>query len=151
MTDGIEVTWTDVKEAREYRIYRKAFGESNFVCIAVVKDKTIYVDAAVENGASYCYYVAPQVADVKAMTNVEANNKARADLKSKEEEAYSKYKEELDKFAAKHHGYHLTYRIDGDNVEFEIEENHSKNLEVYNNEFRRGIKSLFDMFDSLWF
>ena len=82
---------------------------------------------------------------------VEANNKARADLKSKEEEAYSKYKEELDKFAAKHHGYHLTYRIDGDNVEFEIEENHSKNLEVYNNEFRRGIKSLFDMFDSLWF
>ena len=82
---------------------------------------------------------------------VEANNKARADLKSKEEEAYSKYKEELDKFAAKHNGYHLTYRIDGDNVEFEIEENHSKNLEVYNNEFRRGIKSLFDMFDSLWF
>ena len=82
---------------------------------------------------------------------VEANNKARADLKAKEEEAYSKYKEELDKFAAKHNGYHLTYRIDGDNVEFEIEENHSKNLEVYNNEFRRGIKSLFDMFDSLWF
>ena len=72
VTDGIEVTWTDVKEAREYRIYRKAFGESNFVCIAVVKDKTIYVDAAVENGASYCSYVAPQVADVKAMTNVEA-------------------------------------------------------------------------------
>lgn len=97
-----------------------------------------------------------ELADIKdAATNylklVEANNKARADLKSKEEEAYSKYKEELDKFAAKHHGYHLTYRIDGDNVEFEIEENHSKNLEVYNNEFRRGIKSLFDMFDSLWF
>lgn len=82
---------------------------------------------------------------------VEANNKARADLKSKEEDAYSKYKEELDKFAAKHNGYHLTYRIDGTNVEFEIEENHSKNLEVYNNEFRRGVKSLFDMFDSLWF
>lgn len=82
---------------------------------------------------------------------VEANNKARADLKSKEEEAYSKYKEELDKFAAKHNGYHLTYRIDGDNVEFEIEENRSKNLEVYNNEFKRGMKSLFDMFDSLWF
>lgn len=82
---------------------------------------------------------------------VEANNKARANLKSNEEKAYSKYKEELDKFATKHNGYHLTYRIDGDNVEFEIEENHSKNLEVYNNEFRRGVKSLFDMFDSLWF
>ena len=64
VTDGIEVTWTDVKEARECRIYRKAFGESNFVCIAVVKDKTIYVDAAVENCARYCYDVAPQVRSV---------------------------------------------------------------------------------------
>ena len=72
VADGIEITWTHVKEATEYRIYRKAIGESNFVCIAVVKDKIAYVDAAVENGTSYCYYVAPQVADVKAMTNVEA-------------------------------------------------------------------------------
>ena len=53
---------------------------------------------------------------------VEDNKKLRADLKAKEEDAYEKYQEELDNFAKKHNGYHLTYKVDGTNVEFEIKE-----------------------------
>lgn len=70
--NGIKVTWTKVKEADEYRIYRKKFGESNCTRIAVVREDISYVDTAVENGIRYCYYVVPQVAGVKAMTNIAA-------------------------------------------------------------------------------
>lgn len=72
VTNGIEIVWTDVTEASEYRIYRKKFGESNCIRIAVVRGNTSYVDTAVENGTRYCYYVAPQVSGIKATTNVAA-------------------------------------------------------------------------------
>lgn len=72
VAEGIAMTWTEVKAASEYRIYRKKFGESNCVRIAVVKDVTSYVDTNVVNGTRYCYYVAPQVPGTKAMTNVAA-------------------------------------------------------------------------------
>ncbi|MCI5648312.1 MAG: AMP-binding protein [Fusicatenibacter sp.] len=72
VANGIEITWTKVKEASEYRVYRKKFGESNCTRIAVIRDDTTYVDTAVENGIRYCYYVVPQVAGVKAMTNIAA-------------------------------------------------------------------------------
>lgn len=70
--DGIEVSWTKVNGASEYRIYRKKFGESNFARIAVIKDDNLYLDDEVENGARYCYYVVPQVQGVKATTNIAA-------------------------------------------------------------------------------
>ena len=72
VANGIEIVWTKVNEASEYRIYRKKFGESNCVRIAVVRGNTSYVDTAVENGTRYCYYVAPQVSGIKATTNVAA-------------------------------------------------------------------------------
>ncbi len=72
VANGIEIVWTKVNEASEYRIYRKKFGESNCVRIAVVRGNTSYVDTAVENGIRYCYYVAPQVSGIKATTNVAA-------------------------------------------------------------------------------
>ena len=70
VSNGIEVRWTNIKDASEYRIYRKQFGENGCARIAVVKGDTSYVDTNVENGVLYCYYVAPQVAGVKAATNV---------------------------------------------------------------------------------
>lgn len=72
VANGIEIAWTKVNEASEYRIYRKKFGESNCIRIAVVRGNTSYVDTAVENGTRYCYYVAPQVSGIKATTNVAA-------------------------------------------------------------------------------
>ena len=72
VANGIEIVWTKVNEASEYRIYRKKFGESNCVRIAVVRGNTSYVDTAVENGTRYCYYVAPQVSGIKATTNIAA-------------------------------------------------------------------------------
>lgn len=68
--NGIEVTWTKVNGAGEYRIYRKKVGENSCERIAVVKDGQSYVDTNVENGTRYCYYVMPQVSGVKATTNV---------------------------------------------------------------------------------
>ena len=72
VANGIEITWTKVNEASEYRIYRKKFGESNGNRIAVVKEGTTYVDTDAENGMRYCYYVMPQVEGIKATTNVAA-------------------------------------------------------------------------------
>lgn len=70
--NGIEVEWTKVNGASEYRIYRKKFGESNFSRITVVKENNVYLDDEAENGTRYCYYVVPQVSGVKAMTNIAA-------------------------------------------------------------------------------
>lgn len=67
--DGIELVWTTVKEASEYRVYRKKFGESSYSRIAVIEGDTSYVDIDVENGVRYCYYISPQIAGVKATTN----------------------------------------------------------------------------------
>lgn len=79
---------------------------------------------------------------------VEANKKIREDLKAKEDAAYEKYQAELDKFAEKHNGYHLTYRVDGTNVEFEIQEVRKINLEEYLAESRKAIEKALNGF---WF
>ena len=70
--NGVEVKWTKVKGATEYRIYRKKFGEKDGTRVAVVKDSTTYVDTNVENGTRYCYYVVMQLENAKATTNVAA-------------------------------------------------------------------------------
>lgn len=72
VVNGVELTWTKVNGANEYRVYRMKLGENNSTRIAVVKDTTTYVDTTAENGTRYCYYVAPQVPGVKAMTNIAA-------------------------------------------------------------------------------
>ena len=68
---GIEVSWTKVKGASEYRIYRKKAGdEAGFARIASVNGTEKFIDTNVENGMRYYYYVIPQVAGIKAKTNV---------------------------------------------------------------------------------
>lgn len=73
VADGIELSWTEVKEASEYRVYRKKSGDSKAVRIGVIKDRTTFVDPDVENGTRYYYYVTPMVAGVKTTTNVAAH------------------------------------------------------------------------------
>ena len=72
VADGIEISWTKIKDASEYRVYRKKFGEKDGSRIAVVKDGNSYVDTKVENGVRYCYYAVAQVAGAKATTNIAA-------------------------------------------------------------------------------
>ena len=79
---------------------------------------------------------------------VEDDKKLRADLKAKEDAAYEKYQAELDDFAKKHNGYHLTYKVNGTNVEFEIKEAHKINLDEYLEESRKEFEKLFRSF---WF
>lgn len=68
---GIEVSWTKVKGASEYRVYRKKAGDENgFARIASINGTEKYIDTNVENGVRYYYYVIPQIAGVKAKTNV---------------------------------------------------------------------------------
>ena len=73
VAEGIELSWTEVKEASEYRVYRKKYGDSKAVRIGVVKDRTTFVDPDVENGTRYYYYVTPMVAGVRTTTNVVAH------------------------------------------------------------------------------
>lgn len=70
---GIEVSWTKVRGAAEYRIYRKKAGDENgFARIASVNSIEKYIDTNVDNGTRYYYYVIPQISGVKAKTNVAA-------------------------------------------------------------------------------
>ena len=72
VSDGIQVSWTKVKEAKEYRVYRKQFGEKEGTKIAVITGDNTYLDTQVENGERYSYYVGIIAEGTKAATNVEA-------------------------------------------------------------------------------
>ena len=72
VANGIELTWTKLEEAGEYRIYRKKSGDTKSVRVAVVKEGNTYIDTEVENGTRYYYYVTPQVAGIRTTTNVAA-------------------------------------------------------------------------------
>lgn len=82
---------------------------------------------------------------------VKENNKKRAELRKAEQEAYETYRKELDDFAEKHQGYHLTYKIDGDNIEFQIEEVKQKTLEDYFKEMEEVNKRFNRFWNSVWF
>ena len=72
IAEGIEVTWTAIPDATEFRVYRKKFGEKEGTRIAVVKEGNKYIDTEVENGVRYCYYVGIIAGGTKAATNVAA-------------------------------------------------------------------------------
>ena len=77
---------------------------------------------------------------------VSENDKKRAELRKAEQEAYTAYRKELNDFAKKNQGYHLTYKIDGDNIEFEIEEVNKKTAtDVY-----KDIENTRKLFNSLF-
>ena len=46
---------------------------------------------------------------------ISENDKKRAELRKAEQEAYATYKKAINEFAKKNQGYHLTYKVDGDN------------------------------------
>lgn len=81
---------------------------------------------------------------------VKENNQKRAELRKAEQEAYKTYRKELDDFAEKHQGYHLTYKTDGDNVEFQIEEVKQKTLEDYFREMEEVNKRFNRFWNSIW-
>jgi len=72
VAEGIDVTWTKIKGAIEYRVYRKPFGEKEGTKIATVTNGNKYIDRDVENGVRYCYYVGIICDGMKAATNVAA-------------------------------------------------------------------------------
>lgn len=77
---------------------------------------------------------------------VAENDKKRAELRKAEQEAYNTYKKTIDDFAKKNQGYHLTYKIDGDNIEFKIEEVNKKTAtDVY-----KDIENTRKLFNSLF-
>lgn len=82
---------------------------------------------------------------------VKENDKKRAELRKAEQEAYEAYKKELDDFAAKHQGYHLTYKQNGDNVEFQIEEVKQKTLENYFNDIEETRKAFRNFWYDFWY
>ena len=82
---------------------------------------------------------------------VKENNEKRAELKKAEQEAYEAYRKELDDFAEKHQGYHLTYRRDGDNVEFQVEEVKQKSLEDFFNDMEETRKVFRNFWNNFWF
>ncbi len=81
---------------------------------------------------------------------VKENNQKRAELRNTEQEAYETYRKALDDFAEKHQGYHLTYKCDGDNVEFQIEEVKQKTIEDYFKEIEEINKRFNHFWNSIW-
>ena len=82
---------------------------------------------------------------------VAENNKKRAELKEAENKAYLAYKKELDDFAEKHQGYHLTYTKNGDTIEFKVEEAKQKTLKDFYDDFTESRKWFDNFFNSFWF
>ena len=83
---------------------------------------------------------------------VKENDKKRAELRKTEEEAYKAYRKELDDFAEKHQGYHLTYKQNGDNIEFQVEEAKQKTLKDLYDDLNESRKWFFDnFFNGFWF
>ena len=82
---------------------------------------------------------------------VKENDEKRAELRKAEQDAYEAYKKELDDFAEKHQGYHLTYRRNGDNVEFQIEEVKQKTVKDYFNDIEETRKAFRNFWNNFWF
>lgn len=79
---------------------------------------------------------------------VNSNAKIRANLDEEERAAYNKYKAELNKFAEAHNGYHLTYKKNGDSIEFEVEDVRQERLEAYHEEQKKLVRAILNNF---WF
>ncbi|MEE1504283.1 MAG: hypothetical protein UGF89_08600 [Acutalibacteraceae bacterium] len=54
---NVKLSWSAIKGAKTYNIYRRAPGESDFKCIASKVTSTTYYDTAVKNNVQYRYAV----------------------------------------------------------------------------------------------
>jgi tRNA threonylcarbamoyladenosine modification (KEOPS) complex Pcc1 subunit len=127
-------TFTDVKELEKAEAKVKAEQEKKEVALAEKK-----ADLAKINTTANDY-----------LKLVAENNKKRAELKKAEDKAYAAYKAELDDFAEKHQGYHLTYTRKGDSVEFKVEEVKQKTIEDYFKDIEETRKAFRNFFDGFW-
>jgi len=80
------------------------------------------------------------------LKEVEENKKIRAELAAKENQAYNDYKNKLNDFSAKHEGYHLSYKVNGNNVEFKIEEARADSVEEFYKEQMDLMNKIFNSF-----
>ena len=129
-------TFTDVKELEKAEAEVKAKNEKKELALAEKKQELTKINTTAND----------------YLKLVKENNQKRAELKEAEKKAYEAYRKELDDFAEKHDGYHLTYRRDGDNVEFQIEEVKQKSLEDYFKEMEEINKQFSNFWkNSFWF
>ena len=129
-------TFTDVKELEKAEAEVKEKNEKKELALAEKKQELTKINTAAND----------------YLKLVKENNQKRAELKEAEKKAYEAYRKELDDFAEKHDGYHLTYRRDGDNVEFQIEEAKNQTLENYYKESQETFNKLFNnFFNAFWF
>lgn len=70
--NSIMVSWNKIPTATQYRVYRKAQGESSWLCVRVVRDmNTNYVmDYNVKNGGKYTYTVKAFCGNVPGSYNI---------------------------------------------------------------------------------
>ena len=128
-------TFTDVKELEEAEAKVKTENEKKEVALAEKKQELTKINTAAND----------------YLKLVKENNEKRAELKKAEQKAYEAYKKELDDFAEKHQGYHLTYKQNGDNVEFQVEEVKQKSLEDFFNDMEETRKAFRNFWNNFWF
>jgi len=126
---------TDVKELEKAEQEDNTNKEKKELALAEKKQELANINGAVNN----------------YLKLVKENNEKRAELKQAEQEAYEAYRKELDDFSKKHNGYHLTYKYDGDNVEFQIEEVKQKTIEDYFKEMEEARQRFNNFWNSFWF
>ncbi len=127
--------FTDVKELEKAENEVKENATKKELALAEKKQELANINEAVNN----------------YLKLVKENNEKRAELKQAEQEAYEAYRKELDDFSKKHNGYHLTYKYDGDNVEFQIEEVKQKTIEDYFKEMEEARQRFNNFWNSFWF
>jgi len=127
--------FTDVKELEKAEQEVNTNKEKKELALAEKKQELANINGAVNN----------------YLKLVKENNEKRAELKQAEQEAYEAYRKELDDFSKKHNGYHLTYKYDGDNVEFQIEEVKQKTIEDYFKEMEEARQRFNNFWNSFWF
>ena len=84
------------------------------------------------------------------LTLIRKNNEERKALKLEEEKAYDVYRKQLAEFSKKHKNYHLSYRSDGKNVEFEVEENRYMSVQEYMQHQHSIVKKMMEEFFKPW-
>ncbi len=70
--NGVLIDWNEFSTPTEYRIYRKAQGETSWTCIRCIKDKKVtqYTDAKVSAGVTYTYTIKQMKGSVPGSYNI---------------------------------------------------------------------------------
>jgi hypothetical protein len=134
--------FTDVKELEKAEAEVNATNEKKEVALAEKKQELAEINSA-----------------AKTYLDLVKENKKKRDafneeITKSENEAYKIYKEKIDEFSKKHNGYHLTYKYDGENIEFQIEEVKQKTIQDHFKEMeeaRKQFNDFWNSFNCFWF